>query len=513
MQRNDDAFCEAQRLQTAITVNTAVGTVPAKTLANVTGQKERLPMSRKRILIVEDMRSVALAYAVQIEKAGHACVCVETAAAALAAIEAEPDFAAVLLDLQLPDADGLDLLRANPAILQNYPVIVATADASLSRAIEAMRIGAFDFLVKPIAASRLLAVLGSALELGGRDAAGAPAPAATPVATRTGLFIGSSPRMEDVYRQIECVANSRATVFITGESGTGKEVCAQAIHQSSSRATGPFVAINCGAIPENLLESEIFGHLKGSFTGAVSDRIGAAQAAHKGTLFLDEICEMPLALQVKLLRFLQTGTVQRVGSNRIEDVDVRIVCATNRDPAREVAQGRFREDLYYRLAVVPLAMPPLRDRPGDVAVLANEFLQRFAREEGKTFAALTPMVLAALDRHEWPGNVRELQNVMRRAAVLNPGPDLPLSALALGPTTARDAAPATPASPGAEAVDTPALARMLAGLSLDEIERIAIEAAISAAGGSLPAAARALGLSPSTLYRKRERWQDRAASS
>ena len=319
--------------------------------------------------------------------------------------------------------------------------------------------------------------------------------------------------MHEVYRQIECVASSRATVFITGESGTGKEVCAEAIHGASGRANGPFIALNCGAIPENLLESEIFGHLKGSFTGAVSDRIGAAQAAHKGTLFLDEICEMALPLQVKLLRFLQTGTVQRVGSNRVEDVDVRIICATNRDPAREVVEGRFREDLFYRLAVVPLHMPPLRERRGDVREIAEAFLQRFAREEGKSFNALGEAQLALLEQYRWPGNVRERQNVMRRAAVLHTGPDLPANAFPLAsqmsyvPTGQPVMTVGAPSSdPIDQAADVLVVINAVKGLTLNELERIAIEAAIDNAGGSLPSAARALGVSPSTLYRKRERW-------
>ncbi len=477
-------------------------------------------MSRRRILIVEDLASLGIAYAAQVEKAGHDAVVVETAAGALQAMAQNPDFGAILLDLNLPDAHGLEWLRANPTILADYPVIVATADASLARAIEAMRMGAFDFLVKPIAGNRLASVLASALETGriaapaGSSPEPAPAAAGPAPARRTprqpAAFIGQSPEMAAVYRLISNVASSRATVFITGESGTGKEVCAESIHSSSGRAGGPFVAINCGAIPENLLESELFGHLKGSFTGAISDRIGAVQAAHKGTLFLDEICEMALPLQVKLLRFLQTGTVQRVGANRAEDVDVRIICATNRDPEQEVAEGRFRGDLFYRLAVVPLHMPPLRQRQGDIAELAQAFLQRFAREEGKQFDPLTPAQLARLEQHAWPGNVRELQNVMRRAAVLNAGPGLPDSAFPLASAPA-GTAPGTAYAPNPghspPAGDLLTALDAFKGLTLDEIERLVIEAAIDAADGSLPAAARTLGVSPSTLYRKRERWQ------
>ncbi len=447
-------------------------------------------MSRTRILVVEDLASLAMTYAAHLQRAGYDTVIAGQGEDALAALRHQGPFGAMLLDLQLPDTDGLALLRDHPEMLASQPVVVATADGSLARAIEAMRLGAFEFLVKPLVAKRLVAVIESAVALGP-----AVVPPPVPAAQPSGGFIGTSAPMLEVYHQIQCVAPSRATVFITGESGTGKEVAAEAIHAASGRGKGPFVAINCGAIPEHLLESELFGHLRGSFTGAVGDRTGAVQSAHRGTLFLDEICEMALPLQVKLLRFLQTGTVQPVGAPRAEPVDVRIICATNRNPEHEVAQGRFRQDLYYRLAVVPLHMPALRERGHDIALLAQAFLQRFAGEEGKSFAPLGPLHLAALAAHGWPGNVREMQNVIRRAAVLLPGPDLPLHVL----PTAADSAP-MPAGP--------TLAQALAGLTLDQVERIAIEAAIDLAGGSLPAAARALGVSPSTLYRKRERWAD-----
>ncbi len=466
--------------------------------------------------MVEDLPSLAIGYSAHLEKAGYEAVIVDNGADALRALADQGRFGAMLLDLQLPDTNGLDLLRENPEVFAHCPVIVATADASLARAIDAMRLGAFEFLVKPLAGKRLTSVIDSAVELG----RSAPVAVVAPVAaapTRHRGFIGASPAMREIYRQIDCVAGSRATVFITGESGTGKEVCAEAIHAGSGRGQGPFIAINCGAIPENLLESELFGHLKGSFTGAVSDRVGAVQAAHRGTLFLDEICEMALPLQVKLLRFLQTGTVQRVGANRTEEVDVRIVCATNRDPEAEAAAGRFREDLYYRLAVVPMHMPPLRVRGPDIALLAEAFLQRFAAEERKVFDPLGAAQLATLSHYGWPGNVRELQNIIRRAAVLYAGPDLPPSAfpsarpigMVAPPMLVSEPAPA-PIPPAAAACEHD-LAALMSGLTLDEIERIAVEGAIACAAGSLPGAARILGVSPSTLYRKRERWTETRA--
>ena len=472
-------------------------------------------MAKKTVLIVEDIASLAMAYAAQLEGAGFACILVETGEAALDQLSTNgPDISAVMLDLQLPDIDGLTLLQENPSIAANWPVVVATADGSINRAIEAMRLGAYDFLVKPMAPSRLITIMKSATEASEAKPVAPPAQAAAETADGFLGFVGTCDAMQIVYKQIGNVARSRATVFITGESGTGKEVCAEAIHKASPRSAKPFIAINCGAIPENLLESELFGHLKGSFTGAVSDRIGAVQAANGGTLFLDEICEMELKLQVKLLRFLQTGAVQRVGSSKIEDVDVRIVCATNRNPQSEVAAGRFREDLYYRLAVVPLELPPLRARGQDIKLLANSFLQRFSHEEGKTFQPISTEFARALAQHSWPGNVRELQNLIRRAAVMFEGPELPIEALPhiAGPDSSVDLAvqsvpmPNQGQMPVETRTDVLTLINCLDGLTLDEVERIAIDSAIEKAGGSLPAAARRLGVSPSTLYRKREKW-------
>lgn len=313
-------------------------------------------------------------------------------------------------------------------------------------------------------------------------------------------FIGSSEAMRQIHRTIASVARSMATVFITGESGTGKELCALAVHAQSARASGPFIALNCGAIPQDLLESEVFGHMKGSFTGAISDKPGAAAAADGGTLFLDEICEMAPALQTKLLRFLQTSTVQPVGATRPRKVNVRIVCATNRDPMDAVRRGEFREDLYYRLFVVPIHMPPLRERGQDVIEIAEAALFRFAEEEGRDFQGLAPETRARLLRQHWPGNVRQLLNVIRNVVVLNAGgwvvPEM------LPPGLDLAAAP-EPSGPGAETRDG---FEALAGLTLAEIERRVIEATLDRHGGSVPKAARVLDVSPSTLYRKIDGW-------
>lgn len=470
-------------------------------------------MQAAKVLIVEDSASLALGYAAQLEDVGHEVSLCETLAAARREIAAEA-FDVVLLDLQLPDGDGLSLFDGFSGS-SNPTVIVVTADGSLSRAIAAMRLGAYDFLVKPVAGTRLLSTVASAAEQHNRVPAAELATSATaPDEEGFHGFIGKSQPMKAVYRTIESVADSKATVFVTGESGTGKEVTAEAIHAASKRRSGPFVAINCGAIPENLLESELFGHVKGAFTGAVENRIGAAKAADGGTLFLDEICEMDIKLQVKLLRFLQTGMIQRVGSAAAEPVNVRIVCATNRDPDREVVEGRFREDLYYRLNVIPIALPPLRNRGEDIVLIAETLAHRIAEEEGRSFSGFTKSSEAVFKTHDWPGNVRELQNTLRRAVITGSGSKLDISGIASAAPRAAVASvsitsPALNSSghgvsenagPVAEVAD-------FAGMTLEEVERLAIEQAIARSAGNICKAARSLGVSPSTIYRKLERWE------
>lgn len=467
-------------------------------------------MAKPAVLIIEDSESLALGYAAQLEEAGYSVTLAATLSEAKAAL-ASSRFEAGLLDLQLPDGDGLTLLESGQ---DDYPpFIVVTSDGSLSRAIAAMRLGAFDFLVKPIAGARLLSTVRTAREQTRIDT---PKKSAVAAGKKDGFqgFIGRSPAMKQVYRTIEQVAGSRAAIFVTGESGTGKEVTAEAIHAAGPRKSKAFVAINCGAIPENLLESELFGHVKGAFTGAVENRIGAAKAADGGTLFLDEICEMELKLQVKLLRFLQTGMIQKVGSSQAEPVDVRIVCATNRDPLREVAEGRFREDLYYRLNVIPITLPPLRDRGDDILLLADKLFERIASEEGREDVRLSESSHASLLTRPWPGNVRELQNVLRRALITSPGDVIELPPQ---PAIAEYSAPIKTSiavtgdeAPVAPVPESRAEAERFSfeGLTLAEIEREAIEQAIRRASGNVTAAARQLGVNSSTIYRKLDRWRD-----
>ena len=473
-------------------------------------------MTEARVLIVEDSASLALGYAAQLEDAGHEVSLCENLAEARHALSGEK-FDVVLLDLQLPDGDGLTLFDVLPGSKGNPAVIVVTADGSLNRAISAMRLGAYDFLVKPVSGTRLLSTVSNAAEQS--RSVPEPSEASSSAFDESDTFhgfIGKSPAMKAVYRTIESVADSKATVFVTGESGTGKEVTAEAIHSASKRRKGPFVAINCGAIPENLLESELFGHVKGAFTGAVENRIGAAKAADGGTLFLDEICEMDLKLQVKLLRFLQTGMIQRVGSSVAEPVNVRIVCATNRNPEREVSEGRFREDLYYRLNVIPITLPALRDRGDDIFLIAGVLADRIAGEEGRSVSGFSKASESYLKQHDWPGNVRELQNALRRAIITGSGSKVelsnglrprsrstPLSATATGAETV--ASGAVP-HPIAAEVSQHASVADFSGMTLDQVERLAIEQAIARSSGNIVQAARGLGVSPSTIYRKLERW-------
>lgn len=455
------------------------------------------------ILLIEDTLSLQIVYRTALINAGHRVVCATTAAEGFTQFCAEAP-RIVLLDLTLPDRDGLDLMQDMLARAADTCVIVITANASINKAVEAMRAGAHEFLVKPFDEGRFLSCIDNALHGNDVPAAKPRSIMRQPQSLPEGAFIGSSPAMARVQGKIGSVSQSMATVFITGESGTGKELCALAVHQQSPRAQGPFIAINCGAIPAELLESEVFGHVKGSFTGAISDKIGAAAAADGGTLFLDEVCEMLPALQTKLLRFLQTSTVQPVGATRPRKVNVRIVCATNRDPADAVRRGQFREDLYYRLYVIPIHMPPLRDRGEDVIEIAETALLRFSAEEGRNFSGLSPEVRTLFRNLPWPGNVRQVLNVMRNVVVLYDGGEV-LHHMLPDDIANLPLLPDAPVAKIAPPLPDPDLDGLL-GLPLAEVERRIIEATIEMHAGSVPRAARVLEVSPSTLYRKLEGW-------
>lgn len=473
-----------------------------------------------RILIVEDTPPLAEMYKQFVLADGHRPDIAGDGATAVQMVQAA-DYDVVLLDLQLPDMNGLEILSDIKATPSRPAVIVATAHGTIGRAVEAMRAGADDFLVKPFNGERLLVTLTNALEKKRLSGIVETIVPRQPGGDYLGI-IGDSTAMQGVYRIIGGAAPSKASVFVTGESGTGKELCAAAIHKRSPRALKPFVPINCGAIPHDLMESEIFGHVKGAFTGAIADRVGAAARADGGTLFLDELGEMPLDLQVKLLRFVQTGVFSRVGESRQASVDVRFVAATNRDPLVEVAASRFREDLYYRLHVIPIHMPPLRDRGDDVKLLANAFLADMSEEEGRSYRGFDGEADRMLLSYPWPGNVRELQNVIRNIVVLNDAevidggmlsaalPDLgPYSRPRSGSNMSRGYGDAGRPPSGTMAVDTASPGEnfdQLPLVPLAEMERAMIQRALAVTDQNVPRAAALLEVSPSTIYRKLQRW-------
>lgn len=370
-----------------------------------------------RVLIVEDTKSLAAMYQNFLIPTGVDTTCVATAESAKAVLQ-DQTFDLVLLDVMLPDGNGIDILAWINSQPSKSPVIIMTAHGTKELIVQAMQYGAVDFVEKPIDADRLRVTVNNALKIKRLEKR---VEDFSSHRTKKGFcsMVGRSAPMESVYQIIQSSAASKASVFITGESGTGKELCAEAIHQCSNRKVGNFVALNCAAIPKDLIESEIFGHLKGAFTGATSNREGAAGQANGGTLFFDEICEMELGLQSKLLRFIQTGSFQKVGGEKVEQVDVRFVCATNRDPWEEVLNGKFREDLYYRLHVVPIHLPPLRERDDDVIAIAEALFRRISKEEGKEYKGLTRGAQALLRQFAWPGNVRQLENTIRNVVVLN----------------------------------------------------------------------------------------------
>lgn len=433
--------------------------------------------------------------------------------------QSEPDL--LLLDVKLPDGDGLSLLQGNEASDVDYQTVVMTAHGSVNLAVDAMRQGAFEFLVKPFSQQRLLGALRSALS--------ARVPRAQVEAFQKNNqqpyagIVGSSHALRSIYEIVEAAAPTDATVFITGETGTGKELVAESIHAQSRRHKQNFVVLNCAAIPKDLMESEIFGHVKGAFTGASESRDGAARLAHKGTLFLDEIGEMDVTLQGKLLRFLQSGTFNRVGSNKTEKVDVRIICATNRNPWAEVKKGTFREDLYYRINVIPVALPPLRKRGQDIIELASFYLKRYSQETGKQFASFSKGVVDTFLHYGWPGNVRQLQNVIRNIVILNNGdvveesmlPPLETSEF-LGETdsdawrpSAADQLPwggsnRSSVTPNDDHARSSLISPMSSGIvPMWQVEQMMIEAALLQCDGNVNKAAALLEISPSSVYRKR----------
>jgi DNA-binding NtrC family response regulator len=446
-------------------------------------------MEKGFVLVVDDEANARNALAELLREEGYR---VETAAdgfKALAKIEDEtPDV--ILTDLKMPGMGGVELLEKVRAQDDTAVVVVMTAFGAVDTAVEAMKKGAADYLTKPLNTAELYLVI--AREMERRRLRLEAGRLRARLAERYSFenIVGNAPAMQEIFKTVAQVASARSSVLITGESGTGKELIAAAIHQRSPRAKGPFVKLHCAALAESILESELFGHERGSFTGAVGRREGRFQQAHKGTLFLDEIGDISPAVQVKLLRFLQEHELERVGGNETVKVDVRVLAATNRDLAAEVARGRFREDLFYRLNVITLEMPPLRARPSDIPLLAAHFLRRYAGENGKPIEGFSDEALARLAGYAWPGNVRELENVIERAVVLASGPRI--TPAELPPQVAPKGEPGGIQIPGSP---------------LDEIERYAILKTLERTGGSTGKAAELLGISVRKIQYKLHEYQ------
>jgi len=449
-----------------------------------------------RLLIVEDERNARTALG-EVFSPRHEVRLAEDFESGLEALRNE-HFDLVLTDVVLPGGkDGMDLLPEVRKLHPRTPVVVMTAYGTIEKAKRAMREGAYDFLEKPLDLPRLRAIVESALRA--REASAATEGLRESL-SREGVwrhgFVGESPAVQEVFRTVAKVAPTNATVLLLGESGTGKELVAEALHAVSARSQGPFVKVNCAALPEGLLESELFGHVKGAFTGAVGDREGRFEAADGGTLFLDEVGEIPLHTQVKLLRVIQQREIERVGDNRTVRVDVRLIAATNADLDAMVRKGRFREDLYFRLKVVTIRMPPLRERRSDIRLLAEHFRRVASDRHGRKTTGFTPEAVRVLAGYDYPGNVRELENLVEAAVVLSETPELGLESL-----------PAEVGG-GQRVEDLPEddVIRIPAGTPLPEAEKVVILDTLARTGGNKTATARILKIGLRTLYRKLEEY-------
>jgi two-component system repressor protein LuxO len=481
-------------------------------------------------LLVEDSISLGLLYTDYLRADGAKVTHVSREADALNELKQwQPDL--LVLNIKLPGISGMDILELVHKQYPDITVIIIAAQETIDLAIDVMRSGAFHFIVKPFEPKRLSITVRHALQQS--QLVNLVAKYESSFSKSQYMdFIGESLVMQTIYKTIDSVASSKASVFIVGESGTGKEICANAIHHAGSRSGEAFIALNCASIPKDLIESEIFGHIKGAFTGAIANRDGAATSANNGTLFLDEICEMDLGLQSKLLRFIQTGVFQRVGATNEEKVNVRFISATNRIPLDEVNAGRFREDLFYRLHVIPIELPPLRVRGRDILLLANKFLKEYSKEEGKQFKGFSADTKQYLKNYQWPGNVRELQNVIRQVVVLNDSETVELVMLPIEITIDNNIKHITPllqttllttatlADVNTHSIDkgavevegnfTEQVTLPASGVDIVPLwitEKQIIEDAIAFCGGNIPKAAVLLDISASTIYRKRQVWQ------
>lgn len=442
----------------------------------------------RRILIVDDEPSIRKVLSAQLRRQGHEVVAVDDGAAAMTRLEEEA-FHVVVSDLKMPQVGGLELLTWVREQHPGLPVILITAHGTVDTAVEALKQGAFDYISKPFDQAELQAVVAKAIAVESRNTT-----RLQPSGTSRFDIVGTTPRMREVFAMVERVAPSPSNVLITGESGTGKELVARAIHGQSTRAGCAFIQINCGAIPDNLFEAELFGYQRGAFTGAVADKPGRFELAEGGTLFLDEVGELPLEMQVKLLRALQERQIDRVGGLHPIPIDVRLVAATNADLAAAVEEGRFRRDLFYRLNVIPISLPPLRERIDDVPLLAEHFLRRFNERLGKEVHRLEPAAMAMLMEHDWPGNIRELENVMERVVLLADGDRI-------GPDDL--AGLRSPAAPAALEEDLDDLGlKEYVRVHTAKLERARIRRVLQAEEGNVTRAAKRLGISRKSLQTK-----------
>jgi two-component system nitrogen regulation response regulator NtrX len=441
----------------------------------------------QRILIVDDEAGIRSTLSGILEDEGYQVAAVDTAAEAEKRLATEP-FDAVLLDLWLPDRDGLEMLSGLQDRSFVPPVIVISGHGSVDAAVKAIRLGAYDFLEKPFALSRVVVTVQNALE---RGRLAQQMQRLAERLERAEPLLGESPAMRRLKTEIKTAAPSDSRILILGENGTGKELVARQVHRLSRRAQRPFVEVNCAAIPEELIESELFGHVKGAFTGAGAARAGRFEQADGGTLFLDEIADMSLKTQAKVLRALQEQRFEPVGGTATIKVDVRVLAATNKDLEEEIRQGRFREDLYFRLAVIPLRVPPLRERREDIPLLVEHFLALFASQMGRLPKRVEPAAMARLQDSPWPGNVRELRNLVERLMIMVPGDAIRIADLPDGP--------ASPDRPTPSVCDAgyPSLRDARAAF-----ERFFIARTLAEMNGNVAASARALGLERSHLYRK-----------
>ncbi|NRA04250.1 MAG: sigma-54-dependent Fis family transcriptional regulator [Myxococcales bacterium] len=436
-----------------------------------------------RILVVDDERSMQDFLEILLARDGHEVVTVGSAPQAIAAVEGD-EFDLVISDIRMPEMSGLELLGRIEELSPETPVVMITAHGSTETAVEAMKQGAYDYLSKPCPVDEIRLVVQKALEK--RELSSENRLLRRQLRDQFSFpsIIGKSPEIEEVFELIRQVAPNRTNLLLSGESGTGKELVARAVHASSDRASRPFVTVNCGAIPENLLESELFGHVKGSFTGATSNKVGIFEVADRGTLLLDEVGDLPASLQVKLLRAIQDKSFRRVGGTRDQQVDVRIISATNRNLDEEVREGRFREDLYYRLNVIEIRIPAIRERRTDIPLLVRHFIQVYAETLGRPLSGIEPEALAVLERYDFPGNVRELENLIERAATLSRGTRITLESL---PPLVRNATPTAP--PASLQTPDAGLERLLA-----DYERGILRDALRRADGVKKRAARLLGI-------------------